>query len=219
MIIGTNEGQLKGAETHLVKKSDGHLANKTTGSFRLDTVSKELKEQYRNYYSDLSNIGLYYILYEKNNPTKKRQYTICNALIPDIRKAAIDLMTQAIHNFDTGCTDHDKRIPDFDKAFFTNEDNQSGFWLSMKDYSSPTGIATLVHAKEENEFIAKGPVGKSLFDNGRESKSLDGLYVAFAAGTGAFVYFDLIFRIFLQNYEKAVRKQNKEMNPEPEEDE
>ena len=96
MIIGHCSGQLKGAETHLVKKVTQALANETTGTFRLDTVSKDSKHQYRDYYSDLSNIGLYYVIYEKNNPTKKRQYTICNALIPNVRKAAIELMENAI---------------------------------------------------------------------------------------------------------------------------
>jgi hypothetical protein len=67
----------------------------------------------------------------------------------------------------------------------------------MKNYRAETGIATLIHSKDPNEFIAKGPVGKSLFDNMWERDALDGLYVAFAAGTGAFVYYDLIFRIFL----------------------
>jgi len=76
----------------------------------------------------------------------------------------------------------------------------------MKNYRSKTGIATLVHSKDENEFVAKGPVGKSLFDNLWEINALDGLYVAFAAGTGVFVYYDLVYRIFMQNYSKVVSR-------------
>jgi len=72
MIIGHVAGQEKGCETHMVKKVHQALANETTGTFRLETLNKERKYQYRDYYSDLSNIGLYYVLYEKSNPTKKR---------------------------------------------------------------------------------------------------------------------------------------------------
>jgi hypothetical protein len=66
--------------------------------------------------------------------------------------------------------------------------------LTAKNYKSETGVATAMHnATKESNFMIKGPMGKGC---NLENK---GTYVAFAAGTGALVYLDLVARLILQN--------------------
>jgi len=59
--------------------------------------------------------------------------------------------------------------------------------------------------------VIKGPQGKSLF-NDLDPKSLEGLFVAFSAGTGVFVFIDIVLRIFLQNYSQVFARQANERN-------
>jgi len=52
-------------------------------------------------------------------------------------------------------------------------------------------------------FGCQGPVGKGL---GLDLENLEGLHVAFTAGTGSLVFIDLVARIFLQNYSKLLAR-------------
>jgi NAD(P)H-flavin reductase len=49
------------------------------------------------------------------------------------------------------------------------------------------------NAGKDSEFVIKGPMGKGC------NLETSGTYVAFAAGTGALVYLDLVARLILQN--------------------
>jgi len=67
-----------------------------------------------------------------------------------------------------------------------------GISLTAKDYKSKTGVATAMHeSSKDSKFVIKGPMGKGC---NLENK---GTYVAFAAGTGALVYLDLVARLIL----------------------
>jgi hypothetical protein len=70
-------------------------------------------------------------------------------------------------------------------------------WLTLKNYGTETGVATAIHNSKNHSFFMKGPVGKSMFD---DVNDLNGLHVAFIAGTGSLVFVDLVMRIFIQNY-------------------
>ena len=66
--------------------------------------------------------------------------------------------------------------------------------MTAKNYKSKTGVATALHdSTKDSQFVIKGPMGKGC---NLETK---GTYVAFAAGTGALVYLDLVARLILQN--------------------
>ena len=167
----------------------------------LHTMDKSKRDQYKRFHNSLSHVGQYYIISKKTAPLIKRQYTVCNMLIPEIGQAALALLKKGVA---AAATEPVEPLP---LDLFMDEEGQNGFWLTIKQYGSPAGVATAVHKHDHTEnFIAKGPCGKQLFDNLADPNALDGEYCAFAAGTGVFVFYDLVFMIFLQNYSKVQAK-------------
>jgi NAD(P)H-flavin reductase len=81
----------------------------------------------------------------------------------------------------------------FDPKLLSSE-HQSELFLTLKDYGFPTGVSTHIYKQSKDTiFTVKGPMGKGL------QVSQTGLYVAFAGGTGALVFLDLVARIILSN--------------------
>ena len=87
---------------------------------------------FRNFYSDLSVIGRYFVLYDQENPHIKRQYTIANAMIPDVKKSLLELIDTAIKG----------TLPPLPSHIFMDRQSQPGIWLTLKNYNSVKGVAT-----------------------------------------------------------------------------
>lgn len=100
-------------------------------------------------------------------------------------------------------------MPDIDKEILMNSTERNGCWLSYKNYKAKEGVATAMKKTKSSFrsygvfiiFGCQGPVGKGL---GMDLQNLEGLHVAFTAGTGSLVFIDLVSRIFLQNYSKVL---------------
>jgi len=131
------------------------------------------RNYFRDFYSDLSMIGRHFVVFDSAAPQIKRQYTICNAMIPSVYKKLCSLE---------------------DLPSVVNEDEQTGIYLTAKNYMSATGVATKLNNVEvEKDYFIKGPMGKGC------NFSKEGAHVAFAAGTGVLVYLDIVARLVLQN--------------------
>lgn len=108
----------------------------------------------------------------------RRQYSVVNCLQSDFYKSLI----LAINHYG-----------DFDKKLLFDIDSNRVV-VAVKDYGLEKGVARLVFDNQLNaSFRVKGPMGRGLGLNS-ESK---GTYVAFAGGTGMFVFVDLLARIAL----------------------
>jgi len=77
---------------------------------------------------------------------------------------------------------------DFDKNLVLDISPSTQAMFTIKNYNRETGVSTKVHLEDQagQEFDVKGPMGKGLMP------SKDGLHVAFAAGTGALCFVDLV---------------------------
>jgi hypothetical protein len=125
-------------------------------------------------------------------------------MIPEVKKSLLELVDDVVKG--TG------DLPELNQHIFMDKQSQSGIWLTTKNYNSVKGVATQMHqssAQRRKFFVCKGPQGKSLFNDldntskDTKNKSLEGLFVAFSAGTGVFVFIDIVLRIFLQNYSQV----------------
>jgi len=70
------------------------------------------------------------------------------------------------------------------------QDEPEHLTLTVKDYSStqnPNCLSKMIH-NGDNQFSIKGPLGKGL----AIPHEANGLYIAFAAGTGVLVFMDLV---------------------------
>jgi len=143
-------------------------------------------------------MGRHYCMWTRHREEIKRQYTICNALTPDIYTELMKLAKIKTADGDL--------CPEINKDILMNSIERNGCWLSYKNYKAKTGVATAMKRARTSEgvgcfinFGCQGPVGKGL---GLDLENLEGLHVAFTAGTGSLVFIDLVARIFLQNYSK-----------------
>ena len=161
------------------------------------TVDKKPVSDFKTYYSDLSEMGKYFVIYDQIRPIVKRQYTICNVMAPYIKSELIRQIENSINS--------SSKVAALNKEILMDNEAKNGIWLQIKNYNSENGVASAIHNADNSligkrkYFFCKGPVGKSLF---ADTNNIDGLYVAFSAGTGALVFLDLVLRIFLQNHDQ-----------------
>ena len=105
-----------------------------------------------------------------------RHYTACNAMRPEIYKEYIRCLKE-----DSGET--------FDQQLLDYEDKNFQM-LTIKNYGR--GLSTRVHSATDNtRFEIKGPIGKGL------EVSKTGVHIAFAAGTGALCFVDLVATLIM----------------------
>lgn len=74
-----------------------------------------------------------------------------------------------------------------------DETENNGICLTAKNYMAADGVATKLHMENKTNFMVKGPMGIGC------NLGTEGIYVAFAGGTGALVYLDIVARLILQN--------------------
>jgi hypothetical protein len=120
-------------------------------------------------------IGRHFVVFDASVPQIKRQYTICNAMIPSVYEQLCSLGGE------------DK----LDLETITDAAESSGIHLTAKTYQSTTGVATKLYDDSAKDYVIKGPIGKGC--NFRK----EGAHVAFAGGTGILVYLDIVARLLL----------------------
>ena len=57
----------------------------STKTYMLNLADGKIMHNLRLYYSSLKMIGRHFVVYAEDMPKHKRQYTICNAMIPDVK--------------------------------------------------------------------------------------------------------------------------------------
>ena len=125
MIIGTVEGQKKGAATVAVYKERQLNENSHTATFHLHAFDETKKDQYKRFHNSLNHVGQYYIINAKADPYKKRQYTVCNMLIPEIKEAGLALIKSALG-------EKKDNVDPMPLDLFMDEGGQHGFYLTVK---------------------------------------------------------------------------------------
>jgi hypothetical protein len=185
----------------IVKKSTDseNIFNSTTRCTKFVTNNGEAVPHFKTYYENINEMGRHYCMWTRHREEIKRQYTICNSLTPAIYTEILKL---ARINTETGDT-----CIEINKDILMNPSESDGCWMSYKNYKAKSGVATAMKRTRSSmehrgvfiNFGCQGPVGKGL---GLDLLNLEGLHVAFTAGTGSLVFIDLVARIFLQNYSK-----------------
>lgn len=81
---------------------------------------------------------------------------------------------------------------DFDTSVLNSNDNDTCMF-TIKNYEQPTGLSFRFFEQIQDEYEVMGPMGKGL------SVESSGLHIAFAGGTGALTFVDLVAHIALKN--------------------
>jgi hypothetical protein len=82
--------------------------------------------------------------------------------------------------------ENDGQIPnDFNAKFVLNSSARDSAMFTIKNYNQEGGVSKKIH-EQTDTFTVKGPMGKGLMPQ------QSGLHVAFAAGTGALCFVDLV---------------------------
>jgi len=134
---------------------------------------------FKAYYKSLSYLTKHFLVRSMDGPTKSvaRHYTICNAMRPDVYKMYINALKP----------ETDPEFKALDLRILDKSD-RSSMTFCIKNYGQPRGLSTMIHAEDQNErrFEVKGPMGHGL------RVKPTGVHVAFAAGTGALCFVDLV---------------------------
>jgi len=146
---------------------------------------QEIVPNFKRFYPELSYIGRHFVVYHAVTPRIKRQYTICNAMIPEIYDKLLDLAET-------------QEVPD-GLTKWLDSNSTKGMYLTAKNYETDTGVSTRLHEvgqiRDKMNFVVKGPLGKGC------NIKPHGYHVAFTAGTGVLVFLDIVARLILQNTE------------------
>lgn len=65
--------------------------NSIANCFELKAKDQEKVSDWKHWYDDVSMIGRHYLIYSKKRITIKRQYTICNTVVPKVYQALVEL--------------------------------------------------------------------------------------------------------------------------------
>jgi hypothetical protein len=83
MVIAGITGQEKYSKTVVTRIVKKVKNNNQTHSFCFETLDLKPVENFSNFFEDLSFLGRHYLLSASSDPTMIRQYTVCNAFIPE----------------------------------------------------------------------------------------------------------------------------------------
>ena len=98
-------------------------------------------DNWKHWYSDLSMIGRHYLVYSASDVLVKRQYTICNSIVPEVYWLLLDICDTKLQHRDLK----------FNPGVFSDK-NRNSIYLTCKDYQSKKGVATRLHnLKTKNE--------------------------------------------------------------------
>lgn len=85
---------------------------------------------WKHWYSHPRYVGRHFLIYSKKYPNVKRQYTICNSLVPKIYKELMTILEKKLK----------KESLDYD--FHFDATDRSSIYITCKDYHTKTGVAS-----------------------------------------------------------------------------
>ena len=142
------------------------------------------KEGFKRFYPDTEMLTKHFLLSSVNNPKVFRHYTSCNAMNPPVYEEYIKILRYAMEN--------GGQIPDDSNIkHLLDSSSSNSAMFTIKNYNQEGGVSKKVH-EQADTFTVKGPMGKGLMPQ------QSGLHVAFAAGTGALCFVDLVAWIIRQ---------------------
>ena len=153
MIIGHLEGQADVVPIK-VRIAEKLPQNSIATTFRFQTSEKPVVKNFKHWYSDIEMIGRHFLLYSEDLVQVKRQYTICNSVIPNVYKSLLDLCAAKTNG---------EKI-EFDTNLL-NSDDKNSFHITCKDYHTKKGVSSRLNQmplERQPNWIAKGPMGMGL---------------------------------------------------------
>ncbi|CDW73069.1 cytochrome b5-like heme steroid binding domain containing protein [Stylonychia lemnae] len=185
MIIGILEQQAPQFVASIMSKDEIVRKQTYTYTFGLNNEIKSVQ----GYYSDLKMIGRHYLVSSLFTPKKKRQYTICNCLSPNV----YDQYLRLIKEFES----HHKIKSDFktqiDQSFFQSQQSNEISLTVKTYYVGGVSEDLLTSSPIKNSYQFKGPMGKGL------DIQYTGSHIAFSAGTGILTFLDLVAYLIRKN--------------------
>ena len=153
MIIGhlEDQGEIKPLKVRVVEK---FTHNSIANVFKFETAFWPEVRNFKHWYSDISMIGRHFLLYSEDLVQVKRQYTICNSVIPNVYKSLLDLCAAKANG---------EKI-EFDTNLL-NSDDKNSFHITCKDYHTKKGVSSRLNKmplERQPNWIAKGPMGMGL---------------------------------------------------------
>ena len=191
-IVGIVERSRVSQQLFSLDDSLSMQINKSTKSFVLKPIisktepNEKPNPDLKKYYQDISYLGKHYTfapllngknIRENKNRVLRRHYTIANCMQREFYQELIKAVSGG----------------DFRKELVEGTGTGEVI-IAVKNYGLSKGVARRLFTVDEAiRFDVKGPMGRGL---GLTCQSA-GSYVAFGAGTGVFVYIDLVARIAL----------------------
>lgn len=90
MIVGVIEGQDSVGDVPF-KIAERHNLTDNTATFTLKTIDGLVVDNLKHWYNDPEMIGRHFLVYSKDGPRIKRQYTICSSMNKTIMNTLLDL--------------------------------------------------------------------------------------------------------------------------------
>lgn len=83
LVIATLEGQseTRPVKCHVVER---RTINKTGCCYKFQSANMQIVPNWKHWHKDLSMIGRHYVIYSKRYGGHKRQYTVCNSIVPEL---------------------------------------------------------------------------------------------------------------------------------------
>lgn len=98
---------------------------------------------FSNFWDDLSYMGRHYLVGASSSPDLMRQYTVCNAFIPEFYLELFKVCQSVIEN----------EPPEFNKALLAGGPCNR-VHLTLKNYKSNTGLSAKIHGQKVNEGVS-----------------------------------------------------------------
>lgn len=161
-----------------------HMWNSTTGTIYLKSTDGVPVHNFKSFYPGFDMIGKHFKLRSSSNQNLNRHYTICNVMRPTYYHALV----KSLRNGDDS---------DFGRHLLDSSDKpiQS---FTIKNYNQILGLSKKFYDPSHSgrTFEVAGPFGKGLCPES------EGIHLAFAAGTGALTFMDLVALIGINNLAK-----------------
>ena len=198
ITIGRYEPQVAVATATCKIRTDlTSTVNKHTSVFVFEEISQNTLVNFKRFYPGFECMTKHFLLRNLQNEKVFRHYTICNAMIPEVYKMYIHILKDFDPRKSLVQTKED-RSDDFSKLIsLLSMKDQNCMNLCIKNYNTQTGVSEKVHRgsvmQSDMTYELKGPLGKGLLPKPT------GVHIAFAAGTGALCFVDLVAHLIQAN--------------------
>ncbi|CDW87608.1 cytochrome b5-like heme steroid binding domain containing protein [Stylonychia lemnae] len=158
---------------------------------------QELRSGMQKYYSNIGMIGRHFTLCSSKQRTLKRQYYICNCLMPKIYEQYMQLIEKFLNN---------KSKLHLDNSII--QDGASNrIALTVKAISKRRGLSNMIFQRQLGDnFILNGPFGKGL------ELQYSGVHIAFTTGQGSLAYLDLVAHLIRKNLDLLDKEEAKQLS-------